>query len=102
MLAQSEDAFNDGDYTRASEFAEEATVLVLDIAQDGTPNDADFAPDINNNRIYGGAAIFLICLTLISITGLKIRGRRIRAKEAEKQRREKAKQKIIDIINEVI
>jgi hypothetical protein len=111
ILSQAEDAFNSGDYSRASELADQAKPIALDIDGDGTPNNADFAPDINNYLIYAGVA-FLVGLVVVSIAGLKIReGRRLerqrreeerrRIEEEEKQRKEKMKQDILDVIEEV-
>jgi hypothetical protein len=85
LLSRAEQAFNTGDYTRARELAAHAKAHALDVDNDGTPNDADFAPSIKNEYIYGIAAAFLLLVAAILIV------KRVKVKEVRKIREYKAK-----------
>jgi WD40 repeat protein len=94
LLSHAENAFNRGDYTRASELAGDAKALAPDIYHDGVPNDSDFIPSINNRYIYAGTGILLVGSAVTLRTGLKKRKRR-------RLEYEETKHKILDTIEDM-
>ncbi|WP_346765220.1 protein kinase [Thermococcus sp. 18S1] len=53
FLAKANEQFSQGEYDKAYEFAEKAYSYAIDVDQDGSSNDKDFAPTVNNMFIYG-------------------------------------------------
>jgi serine/threonine protein kinase/outer membrane protein assembly factor BamB len=62
MLADAEDAFRRGEYSKAKELAAKAYSLAVDVDQDGVINRQDLFPYIHNNLIYLGTMIIAILI----------------------------------------
>ena len=119
LLSHAKEAFSTGNYTKASELAENAKTQALDIDQDGVTNEEDFAPTIENIYIYTGAVILLIGSVVTIRVGSKwwerfkiesqrkeqkrrrVEEEKRRTEEAESRRREAMKQNVLDMIEEV-
>lgn len=92
ILLQAEQSFKIGNYSIATNFANQSKALALDMDSDGIPNDYDFASSINNYYIYSGVVIFLVGSVITIRASLKRReklrleGQRL---SEEQQRREK-------------
>jgi len=73
LFSKAENAFDSGDYEAATELADSSYALIIDVDRDGVVNEHDFAPSINNNYIYAGAAAFVIMLGILGMRVLSLR-----------------------------
>lgn len=74
-LLLAEEAFNEGNYSKAKKLALKAKSPALGIDQDGIPNEEDFTPYIKNEYIYIGIRV-LILLIIVGILTIPIQKRK--------------------------
>jgi hypothetical protein len=98
-LAEAQQYFDDADYATALTVAQEATQQATDVDGDGVPNETDFAPTINNNLIYGGAAV--LCAVAVGALLRALRRYSSRRRREEKEI-EAQKAEIISMIEKAV